>query len=256
MRGQLAGSGGVRTGLGVRVVAGASRVFDGPRERLARHGPSVLSEAELIALLLRTGVPGMDAMNVARLVLDRTGGLTSLARTPVCVLETIPGLGPAKAASLAATFEVARRLESEPLELSRPIRSPCDVERHFAPRVRSARRESFFVLLLDGRHRLIAEEEVSRGTLTSSLVHPREVFREAIRSAAGALVLVHNHPSGDPTPSAEDRSVTTRLAEAGRLLGIEVIDHVVVSNRGHYSFRESREAPWDRIVDPVGTRAE
>ena len=249
MRGVVSETSRADSESGMKAVSKSTPVFDGPRERLVRHGAAVLSESELIALLLRTGGPGRDAMTVARSVLERAGGLSRLAELNSCILEAMPGLGPAKAASLSATFELARRLEHEPLELSQPIRSPCEVERHFAPRIRIARRESFFVLLLDGRHRLIGEQEVSRGTLTASLVHPREVFREAIRSAAGAIVLVHNHPSGDPAPSGEDRFVTKRLAEAGRLLGIEVLDHVIVSGRGHFSFREAGEAPWDDSAD-------
>ncbi|MEM9175645.1 MAG: DNA repair protein RadC, partial [Myxococcota bacterium] len=136
-----------------------------------------------------------------------------------------------------------RRLAEAPLPIARPIGGPEAVARHFLPRLGRRDRESFHVLLLDGRHRLVGEEEVSVGTLTASLVHPREVFRGAIRAAAAALVLVHNHPSGDPQPSGEDRAVTRRLADAGRLLGIEVLDHVVVARGGHFSFREAGELP-------------
>jgi DNA repair protein RadC len=159
----------------------------------------------------------------------------------MAALLTIPGLGPAKAASLLAAFELARRLEEKPLEWGLPIRSPVDIHRHFQSRIRGAHRESFHVLLLDGRHRLIGEAEVSVGTLTASLVHPREVFREAICAAAAAVVLVHNHPSGDPSPSGEDRRVTERLVSAGGLLGIPVVDHLIIAEGGHFSFREAGE---------------
>jgi DNA repair protein RadC len=151
----------------------------------------------------------------------------------------VPGLGPAKSASLAAAFELGRRLASVPLVRGQAIRSPGDVQRYFQPRFRSRPRESFHVLLLDGRHRLVSIDEVSVGTLTASLVHPREVFREAIRQAAAALLLVHHHPSGDPSPSPEDRSVTDRLCAAGHLLGIPVVDHVIVAEEGHFSFQEA-----------------
>ena len=151
----------------------------------------------------------------------------------------MPGVGPAKAASLCAALELASRIVDEPLDRGAAIRSPADVQRHFRRSLCRRPRESFHVLLLDGRHRLISSEEVSVGTLTASLVHPREVFRDAIRNAAAAIVLVHNHPSGDPSPSAEDRSVTSRLRTAGEVLGIRVVDHVIVAAAGYFSFREA-----------------
>jgi DNA repair protein RadC len=214
---------------------------DRPRERLDVCGPSALADAELLALVLRTGDQHRDAWSLARSILSRFGGLPGLANTSAASLEAMPGLGPAKSASLRASVELAKRLVDEPLERGQPIRSPEDIQRHFRTRLRDARRESFHVLMLDGRHRLIRAEEVSVGTLTASLVHPREVFREAIRCAAAAIVLVHNHPSGDPTPSAEDRSVTERLRNAGVLLGIRVLDHVIVTQGSYFSFREAGE---------------
>ncbi len=229
--------------------AGADR----PRERLEQKGARALADAELLALVLRTGDRKRDAWTIARIALDRFGGLDGLAAATGRALEATPGLGPAKAASLRAAIELARRIVDEPLERGQPIRSPADVQRHFRGRLRDHHRESFHVLLLDGRHRLISTEEVSVGTLTASLVHPREVFRDAIRNAAAALVLVHNHPSGDPSPSAEDRSVTERLRSAGLLLGIRVLDHVIVADSGYFSFRESGEAFEDEApLLPVG----
>ena len=212
---------------------------DGPRERLAREGVRGLADAELLALLLRVGTRESGSVVLAGRLLEQSGGLASLAGASTAALERMRGVGPAKAASLLAAFELGRRVASAPLDRGRPIRSPQDVQRHYAPRLRGRLRESFHVLILDGRHRLVAVEEVSVGTLTSSLVHPREVFREAIRSAAAAVLLVHHHPSGDPTPSAEDRAVTDRLAAAGELLGIAVVDHVVVADGGYFSFREA-----------------
>ncbi|MEO1934325.1 MAG: DNA repair protein RadC [Myxococcales bacterium] len=215
---------------------------DRPRERLDTCGPSALADAELLALVLRTGDQHRDAWSLARSILQRFGGLPGLAGTSAASLEAMPGLGPAKSASLCASVELAKRLVDEPLERGQPIRSPEDIQRHFRARLRDACRESFHVLMLDGRHRLIRAEEVSVGTLTASLVHPREVFREAIRCASAAVVLVHNHPSGDPTPSAEDRSVTERLRDAGLLLGIRVLDHVIVTRASYFSFREAGES--------------
>jgi DNA repair protein RadC len=211
---------------------------EGPRERLERLGPETLRDAELVALLLRTGRRGCGAVEVAEDLLDRHGGLQGLARCGARELSAAPGVGPAKSASLSASLELGRRLAAGRLRPGAPIRTPEDVHRHFHPSLRHLAQERFLVLLLDGRHRLLRTEVVSQGTLTASLVHPREVFRPALREAAAALVLVHNHPSGDPAPSAEDREVTTRLARAGELLGIRVLDHVVVAERGFCSLRE------------------
>ncbi|MEZ4280186.1 MAG: DNA repair protein RadC [Myxococcota bacterium] len=210
-----------------------------PRERLVRDGVDRLSLEDLLALVLRSGARLGDARTVARRLLDGAGSLLRLAELPLVELESVPGIGRAKAASLVAALELGRRLASTPLVRGQPIRSPRDVQRHFHPRFRERRRESFHALQLDGRHRLIAVDEVSVGTLTASLVHPREVFRESIRNAAAALLLVHHHPSGDPSPSAEDRSVTDRLAAAGRILGIRVVDHVIVADGGYFSFQEA-----------------
>ncbi len=227
--------------VGERIGQGA-RAPDRPRERLSRLGPAALADAELLALILRTGDRQQDAWSLARNLIERFAGLDGLLGASGSAIEAMPGLGPAKAASIRAAFELAQRVVSQPLEQGKPIRGPGDVQAHFESRLRHLRRESFHVVLLDGRHRLIAVEEVSVGTLTASLVHPREVFREAIRCAAGSLLLVHNHPSGDPRPSAEDRAVTSRLRAAGELLGIQVVDHVIVAVGGYFSFREAGEA--------------
>ena len=215
---------------------------DRPRERLEQKGLAALADAELLALVLRTGDRHRDAWTLARSLLAHFDGLAGLASAPARALESLPGMGPAKAASLRAAIELGGRLHERPLRRGAPIRSPGDVQRHFRGTLRGLGRESFHVLLLDGRHRLISVEPVSVGTLTASLVHPREVFREAIRAAAAAIVLVHNHPSGDPSPSAEDRSVTERLRAAGVLLGIRVLDHVIVVDDDYFSCRESGEA--------------
>lgn len=215
---------------------------DLPRERLEALGPGRLSDAELVALILREGGRDRSAQELAGRILDRVGGLRGLEAASVADLRAIPGLGPAKRASLRAAFEIGRRWLALPLERGRALRGPIDVQRSLEPRLRGRARESFHVLLLDGRHRLLSVEEVSVGTLTASLVHPREVFREAIRGAAAAILLVHNHPSGDPTPSVEDRVVTRRLQDAGELIGIRVVDHVIVAEEGYFSFREADPA--------------
>jgi DNA repair protein RadC len=212
---------------------------DLPRERLSRLGPDALSDAELVALLLRTGGRGSDSLAVAQGMLRRCGGLRSAGCAPTLELLAAPGIGPAKLASLQAAFEIGRRIAAQRLSIGDPIRTPDDVYRHFYQRLRSAERECFLILLLDGRQRILREELVSQGTLTASLVHPREVFRAAVRDAAAAVILVHNHPSGDPTPSREDHEVTRRLARAGEIMGIRVLDHVVVAEHGYHSFEEA-----------------
>ncbi|MFP6638924.1 MAG: DNA repair protein RadC [Myxococcota bacterium] len=218
-----------------------SRVQDGPRERLERLGPESLSDAELTALLIRTGTRDHDALSLSCRLLASAGGLVGLAELSLGQLTAQPGLGVAKSASLLAAREFGRRMAGRRLQRGATIRGPEDIHRHFDHRMRHRRQEHFMVLMLDGRHRVMRESQVSQGTLNASLVHPREVFRSAVRESAAALVLVHNHPSGDPTPSGEDFEVTRRLVEAGELLGIRVVDHVVVAERGFYSFREHGE---------------
>jgi DNA repair protein RadC len=211
---------------------------DRPRERLEALGPEALSDAELVALLLRTGARGASALALAAELLVQHGGLQGLARVAARELRATAGVGPAKSAALAAAIEVGRRLAARRLRAGLAIRGPADVYRHFHPALRHVPHERFLVVLLDGRHRVLRQELVSQGTLTASLVHPREVFRPALREAAAALILVHNHPSGDPTPSREDREVTARLRQAGEILGVPVLDHVVVAERGYCSLRE------------------
>jgi DNA repair protein RadC len=192
-----------------------------------------------VALLLRTGSGAQSAVELGAATLEAVHGLRGLASAAVGELEALPGFGLAKAATLVAAIELGRRGAARRLARGEVLRSPGDVHRHFASRLRDEACERFLVLLLDGRHRVLGEVTVSQGTLTASLVHPREVFGPAIRRSAAAIVLVHNHPSGDPTPSAEDRSVTLRLRQAGELLGIRVVDHVIIAERGYYSFDEA-----------------
>jgi len=214
---------------------------DRPRERLSRCGVSALADAELIALILRTGAAGSDALRLAQALLKRSEGLRGLLPFDPNAYAETPGLGPAKLASLEAAIELGRRLQARRLEPGERIEGPAAIHRHFHARLRDREQEQFLALLLDSRHGLMGERLISQGTLTASLVHPREVFRPALRASAAAIVVVHNHPSGDPTPSAEDRAVTLRLTRAGRLLGVCVIDHVIVAERGYFSFREAGE---------------
>lgn len=217
--------------------------MDGPRERLEHIGLSFLSDAELLALIVRTGTRDADAMMLSRSLLSDVGGLVGLSEISLRELSAHRGMGPAKSASVLASRELGRRLAESRLERGARIRSADDVYGHFVQRMRWRQQEEFAVLLLDGRNQVIRESVISKGTLNASLVHPREVFRSAVREAAASLVLVHNHPSGDPAPSGEDLRVTRRLVEAGQVVGIRVLDHVVIADQGYYSFREEGELP-------------
>jgi DNA repair protein RadC len=211
-----------------------------PRERLVALGASALSSAELLALLVGAGGTGGSALQVGHLLLASAGGsLRRMAMQPVAALTATTGVGIARAVTVHAALELGRRLASEVREDGAPVRSPRDVARLFAPRLEDLPVEEFHVAVLDAQHRLERDVTVTRGILTSSLVHPREVFREAIAERAAAVILVHNHPSGDPTPSADDRLVTEQLVAAGKLLDIPVHDHVIIGRGRYTSFAEA-----------------
>jgi len=209
---------------------------DRPRERLARHGPSTLSNRELLALVLGSGSTRASALDVAEALLGT--GLRGLASRSLSELENHPGLGLPKAARVVAALELGARLASEGRHPSPAFRTPHDSAAYLLPRYGARPVETFGLLALDVRHRLKREAVVSVGCLTSSLVHPREVFQEAVACRAAALVLFHNHPSGDPEPSAEDLSLTRRLVSAGTLMGIEVLDHVILGAGRFVSLKE------------------
>lgn len=215
----------------------------GPRERILQLGEPRLSDAECLALVLRTGPPGEGAEQLAQRLLRRFGGLDGIAVAQVREVAAMPGMGPVRAASLGAAFGLARRLAEARHRPGSLVRSGGDVAAVVRESVRGARKESFFALLLDNRHRVLSLRVVSTGSLESAPVHPREVFSPAIREGAAAIVVAHNHPSGDPSPSAEDRLVTERLREAGELVGIRVLDHVVVGADRFYSFAEEAVFP-------------
>jgi DNA repair protein RadC len=211
-----------------------------PRERLRSVGARNLALSELFALILGSGSAIGSAMRVAeRLVALSGGSLARLASMDVAMLERVPGIGAATAARIAAAFELGRRAASDDGEGRIHIRGPADVFARMGPRLRDVRQEEFHALLLNTRHRVLREVLVTRGTLDAALIHPREVFRHAVAEGAAGVILVHNHPSGDPTPSAEDRAVTRQLAEAGRAVGIPVLDHVVVGRGAFVSLVDS-----------------
>ena len=213
---------------------------DRPRERLYRLGPGALTQAELVAILLATGSPGRTSIDIAgALLADSNATLSGLARRAVADVARTPGVGAAKAARLAAALELGRRLQEEGRGDRPRIRAPCDVFHWFAPRLADLAAEEFHVLALDTQSAVLRDLLVTRGILNGSLVHPREVFRGAIAEAAAGIIVVHNHPSGDPTPSADDRAVTRQLVEAGRIIDMPVYDHIIIGNKRYLSFVES-----------------
>jgi len=215
---------------------------DRPRERLWAVGPGALTGHELLAIVLGTGIRGQDALAIAAEVLARAdGSLRRLATRPCAELARIPGVGRAKAARLAAAIELGRRVGIEQEPPPERIKGPADVQRYYALRLRDLAVEEFHVLALGSQSQVLADLLITRGILNSSLVHPREVFRAAIAEAAAGIIVVHNHPSGDPTPSADDRSVTRQLVDAGRLLDVPVYDHVIIGGGGerYVSFAEA-----------------
>lgn len=209
-----------------------------PRERLLAKGADALSDAQLLAILLRTGRRDSSAVQVAIELLGRSGGVGGLATCGIEELCAIPGMGPAKVAQLKAAIELGRRSVASPLSTGTRISSSGDLFRHFHPLLRDQKHEIFKVVLLDAKNTFVKEITVSKGSLTVSIVHPREVFAFAVRESAAGVIFLHNHPSGDPTPSLEDRQLTARLVEAGNLLGIPVLDHIVIGDSRYVSFAD------------------
>jgi DNA repair protein RadC len=211
-----------------------------PRERLVAHGADALSHAELIGILLRTGLKGANAVEIGRQLLQKYGSLQALALASVPDLQTIKGIGRDKAVTLVAGFTLARKMALELRNELPMLDTPEAIANMMRDKNRAFEVEHFQVVLLNTRRRLIREEEVSQGTLDTILVHPREVFKLAIAANAAAVVLVHNHPSGDPTPSEADIKVTRDLIRAGQLLKIEVLDHIILG-------RATNERPKDYV---------
>ena len=215
-----------------------------PREKLERHGAAALSDAELLALFFRTGLPGLSAIDIGRLLLKQYGSLTNLSRQSSQDIQKQKGLGPAKAMDLAAAFELGKRLARQEA-ISRRMDSPVAVVDLLGPELRAEPLEVLKAVLLTTRGTLIAVEEISRGGLTETIAHPREVMRAAITRSAFAFILVHNHPSGDPTPSAADVEMTRRIRDAAATMQIQFYDHIIIGALtvarpgGYHSFRET-----------------
>ena len=209
-----------------------------PRERLIKYGAENLSDAQLLAIIIRTGGAGKSVLALAMELLEKFGGLRDIDTASIVDLSFTKGMGKAKIAQLKAAFELGKRLMSEPMGNNPVFSSSHLVYSYFAPRFKNAKKETFFCALLDAKNRLMREVKVSEGTLTNSLIHPREAFKEAIRESAASVIFVHNHPSGDPGPSRDDIAVTERLKATGDIVGITVLDHVIVGDGTYVSLKE------------------
>ncbi|MEK6710390.1 MAG: DNA repair protein RadC [Nitrospinota bacterium] len=210
-----------------------------PRERLIERGPEALSDAQLLAILLRTGDTSQSALDLALSLLARFGSLAGLATASVAELCEMKGIGPAKAAQVKAGIELSRRLGASEGAARPAFHGGGDIFRHLGPAMSALPHEEFRLLLLDTKHRLNRELTISRGTLAGTAVDPREVFSAALRERAAAVVCAHNHPSGDPAPSPEDRALTARLRQSGQLVGVPLLDHVIVGRGAFFSFAEA-----------------
>lgn len=221
-------------------------VSDRPQERLEKLGAGALSDTELLAMLLRSGSKGHNVIAVAQRLIAEAGSLATLVAWNESDFRRLTGIGRVKALQLVTVMEIARRVRAQPAAREAVFNRPELVLEHFQPQLQGLAVEKFWVLCLNRKNRLLKQVEITSGTATSSLAHPREVFREAIRQGATAVVCVHNHPSGDPAPSAADVQVTRQLRDAAKAVDIELLDHVIVGRpasdplgRGYYSFREA-----------------
>lgn len=209
-----------------------------PRERMLHYGAGALSHAELLAILLRTGTVSESALRLAGRILSESGGLRSLVDMSKDQLTQIKGIGDAKALQIQAGIELGRRLAKSTFAERVTIRSPKDIADLVSEDLRYLQKEHFVCLFLNTKNHLLAQETLSMGSLNASIVHPREVFRAAIKRSSASIICVHNHPSGDPTPSPEDIQLTHRLMEAGTIIGIEVLDHVIIGDQRFISLKE------------------
>lgn len=208
-----------------------------PRERLIQYGPAALSNSELIALILRTGTASENILSLSNRLLSNFD-LRALSRASVPELKSVPGIADAKACQISAIFELARRFACLQEDQKPAFTSPAVCFSLMAPRLQDLKQEHFICLYLDTKNRLIREETISIGTLDSNVVHPREVFKGAVSYSASSVILAHNHPSGDPEPSSEDIAVTHNLVEAGHMVGIKVLDHIILGDKSFVSLNE------------------
>jgi DNA repair protein RadC len=217
--------------------------YDRPREKLERLGPSALGDNELLAVILGSGSRTVGALALANALLARAGGLHGLTRASVTHLQQIDGVGRARAAQVLASVELGRRTLMRGSRERPRLTSPEQLAGYLIPQFGSSPVERFGIVMLDTKHRVIAVRIISIGSLDSTVVHPREVFREAAAASAAAIVLFHNHPSGDPTPSPDDLVLTTRMVSAGEIMGIDVVDHMILADHRYFSLLEVGRLP-------------
>ncbi|MCL2142082.1 MAG: DNA repair protein RadC, partial [Methanimicrococcus sp.] len=208
-----------------------------PREKLMKMGPESLSEAELLANILQTGTHGMNVVVLCQRIFAEMS-LKKLSRRSVSELTKIPGIGPTKACQIVSLFELSRRLETYTEGPKFKIKTPEDIYQFIYPKIREEKKEKFIILCLDSKHQVIFEQIVFIGSLDISIVHPREIFKTALLESAAAIILVHNHPSGDPTPSKEDIEITKRLVDSGKLIGISILDHIIIGDGNFISLKQ------------------
>ena len=208
-----------------------------PRERLIRNGPESLSNAELLGIILRTGSREENVVNLCSRILTEYS-IKQLSLANISRLMQVHGVGKAKAAQISAVFELARRLETFVEEPKRKVCSPKDVYTLMYPKMREQKKEKFITLCLDTKNQILREEVVSVGSLNASIVHPREVFKSALMESSASVIMVHNHPSGDPSPSREDIMVTEKMVEGGKILGIDVLDHIIIGEGRYVSLKD------------------
>ena len=209
-----------------------------PRERMREYGADKLSNSELLAIILRTGFKDETVIHLAERILYQAGGLRFLPEYTLEELQQIKGMGLAKSVQIKAALELGRRIAASLKPANNVFTSPQDVAAFLKEEMRYYKKEYFKIILLNTKNQVISVDDISVGSLNSSIVHPREIFNPSVKKSAATLILVHNHPSGDPSPSREDLEVTKRLVEGGKILGIKILDHIVIGENSYFSFKE------------------